>query len=275
MTTSLALSSAQQNAIVAWNMTREQLDLLKRTVAQGTSDDEFALFMTTATRLGLDPFAKQIYAVKRSTWDRDLNRNVDKMAIQVGIDGFRSVADRTGENDGQEGPFWCGDDGVWKDAWLKDEPPAAAMVRVFRKGCSKPFTGIATYRSYVQTNREGKANRQWSQMPDVMVAKCAEALALRKAFPTQLSGVYTPEEMGQASNDNGPPPTSNGDARELPAGEPPVFASIEMASTEAELQSLVSIITKLPAADKKRARELWGAQRALIRQEAASAEATR
>lgn len=197
MSTAIAISTN----VIAWGMTRDQIDLLKRTIAQGTTDDEFALFMTTSQRLGLDPFAKQIYAVKRPAYDKTLQRYVDKMAIQVGIDGFRAVADRTGENDGQEGPFWCGEDGVWKDAWLSKAAPAAAMVRVHRKGCSRPFTGIATYRSYAQTSKEGKPVRQWEQMADVMLAKCAEALALRKAFPAHLSGVYAPEEMAQAENE--------------------------------------------------------------------------
>ncbi len=268
MTSTVALTTAQTNAL-QWNMSRDQLDLLKRTIAYGTTDDEFALFMTTATRLGLDPFAKQIYAVKRPVYDKTLSRYVDKMAIQVGIDGFRAVADRTTENDGQDGPFWCGDDGVWREAWLKDEPPAAAMVRVHRKGCSKPFTGIATYRSYVQATKDGKPVRQWEQMPDVMLAKCAEALALRKAFPAQLSGVYTPEEMGQADNASS---ATVGDAPALPPGKPAVFASIGLATTEEELRSLVPAITKLPAAEKAEARQLYAVQLAEIRKTPAYGE---
>ncbi|MGH7175809.1 MAG: phage recombination protein Bet [Tepidisphaeraceae bacterium] len=196
----VALAPANGVAIVQWGMTRDQLDLIKRTIAQGTNDDEFALFMTTAQRLGLDPFAKQIYAVKRPSFDRERREYIDKMTIQVGIDGFRSVADRTGENDGQEGPFWCGTDGKWRDVWIERDPPAGAMVRVYRKECSRPFTGVATFESYAQRTKDGKPMRQWQQMPDVMLAKCAEALALRKAFPSQLSGVYAPEEMAQADN---------------------------------------------------------------------------
>jgi hypothetical protein len=85
---------------------------------------------------------------------------------------------------------------VWRDVWLRDEQPAGARVIVYRKGCSRPFVGTATYRSYVQTDKGGEPNQQWQRGPDYMLAKCAEALALRKAFPSELGGTITPEEEG-------------------------------------------------------------------------------
>lgn len=189
-----ALATQETRAVMRWGMEREQLDLLKRTIAFGTNDDEFALFMSTSQRLGLDPFARQIYAVMR--WDSRAGRQV--MQVQVSIDGFRSTADKTGECDGQDGPYWCGTDGVWRDVWTSKEPPAAAKIVVFRRGQARGYTGIARFASYVQTDKSGNPNNMWKRFDDTMLAKCAEALALRKAFPATLAGVYTTDEMAQA-----------------------------------------------------------------------------
>jgi phage recombination protein Bet len=193
MTSALATVPTTTAAIERYGMTREQLDLLKRTIAKGTTDDEFALFMNTANRLGLDAFAKQIFCVKR--YSKKDQREV--MSIQVSIDGYRVTATRTGEDDGQDGPYWCGADGKWVDVWLDEKnPPAAAKVLVYRKGRARPYTGVAAYASYVQTDSSGNANAMWSRGPDFMIAKCAEALALRKAFPNELGGTIIPEEAG-------------------------------------------------------------------------------
>ncbi len=178
---------------------QEKIDLLKRTICKGATNDELELFMNQCKRLNLDPFLRQIHAVKRY----DSKLQTDVMSTQTSIDGFRLIAERTSAYQGQTPAMWCDIDGVWKDVWLSDNFPFAARIGVHKKGFKDPLYCTAHWKEYVQTYQKGNQTfigSMWKKMPTLMLAKCAEALALRKAFPHELSGIYTSDEMSQAEN---------------------------------------------------------------------------
>ena len=152
------------------------------------------MFLHQCQRTGLDPFARQIYMIGR--W----SKNGTKYTIQTSIDGFRLIGRRAADA-GREtlevtDTQWCGADGVWRDVWLADEPPAAARVAVIRNGGR--FPAVALFKEYAGTTKNGDLTQMWREKGALMIAKCAEALAWRKAFPQDLSGLYTGDEMQQA-----------------------------------------------------------------------------
>lgn len=180
-----------------------KIDLIKSQICVGATNDELQLFLFICQRTGLDPLARQIYALQRRNYDKKTKSYVNKMSIQTSIDGFRLIAERSGKYAGQQGPFWCGKDGVWKDVWLDKEHPAAAKIGILKKGFSEPLYAVATWDQYaVYYEKDGKQilGQMWEKLGPVMIAKCAEALGLRRAMPQELSGLYTVEEMGQAEN---------------------------------------------------------------------------
>lgn len=139
-------------------------------------------FLLHARRTGLDPIARQIYCIERK----------GRWGTQVSIDGARLVAERTREYRGQTPTQWTNDGVTWADVWLDSKPPKAARVGVYREGFVEPLVAVATFDAY---NAGGP---MWTKMPALMLGKCAEMLALRKAFPQDLSGLYSTEEMDQA-----------------------------------------------------------------------------
>jgi len=214
--------------------TREQIDLIKRQVAVGVTDDELRLFLYQCQRTGLDALTRQIYAIKRRSRRPDGSYE-ERMSIQTSIDGFRLIAQRSGEYRGQVGPFWCGTTGAWRDVWLADHPPTAAKVGVWRKDFAEPVWGVARTDAYASRNDRGYTGL-WRNMADTMIAKCAEALALRKAFPHELSGIYSGDEINEAvDHDSGevvqaprqlPKPKPQPKATPQPAGPQTIVARV-------------------------------------------------
>lgn len=173
------------NDVMIREVGEEKLELIKKTVAKGTTDLELELFLHACKRTGLDPLMKQIYAIKR----RNNKTGQEDMSIQTGIDGYRLIADRTGHYAGSDEPQYM----IAEDGW-----PDVATVTVYKMigGQRCPFGASARWKEYCQ-----ESSPMWKKMPFLMLGKCAEALALRKAFPAELSGVYTHEEMMQADSE--------------------------------------------------------------------------
>lgn len=146
------------------------------------TDAEFHLFLAFCQRTGLDPLRKQVYAMKMQ----------GKLTIMVGIDGIRTQAGRSGLYLGSTEPLYCGADGVWTDVWLKQEPPHACKVGVFRRGAPQP-----TYATILYSEFKIDTNPNWKQRPAHMLAIRAEAHALKKAFPAELQDFHhgEPEEF--------------------------------------------------------------------------------
>jgi len=175
-----------QNEIMGYS--RENLDLIKNTVAKFATDTELQLFLYQAKKTGLDPLSKQIY------FNKYTSKKTGKSTVSIitGIDGYRLIADRTGAYAGNDDPIFNGD--------LKSKDfTATCTVWKIVSGQRVPFTATARWSEYCPS---APMDHMWQKMPHTMLGKCAESLALRKAFPAELSGIYTKEEMDQAKEES-------------------------------------------------------------------------
>ena len=180
-------------------LSRPQIELIKRTVARNASDDELRLFIQVCKGANLNPFLKQVFLVPR--WDSAAGREV--RAIQVSIDGFRAIAESSGAYAGNNDPIYEGETEIEVPAGKgtkKLTVPNKATITVYKivEGQRYPFTATARWAEYYPGAKMGF---QWHIRPFLMLGKCSEALALRKAFPKLLSGMYAQEELDRGQGE--------------------------------------------------------------------------
>ncbi len=239
----------------AGQLTREQFDLLKRTLGNiDMSDDEFTLFMVEAARLGLDPVTRQIVPVM--FWSGKRQRS--EMSIVIAITGMRSLCQRTNQEDGTEGPEFTEDGLNWAKLWLSDDhPPVAARFTVYRKGMAHGYEGVAKWSEFVRKRRDGGPERFWADMPQHMLGKCAEAVARRMAFSDQLQGVYVAEEFGGTTPEQAVEAVKASSTSRLPPA-PPVAAEPSAAATVAFLYNTLGKEDRPSIAEMAQARSTQG-----------------
>ena len=195
-----------------------KIELVKDTIARGASDDELMLFLHLAKRSGLDPFSRQIYLIER-------RQQIDGQwkttrQPQTGIDGLRLIADRTDRYaPGRESQFTYDAAGALLTATV--------YVKKFVRGEWHEIAATAHYDEYVQRKKDGQPNQMWAEKPHIMLAKCAEALALRRAFPAEMSGLYTADEIRSGADELPAAPPANPITGEIVDAPPIVHASRE------------------------------------------------
>jgi hypothetical protein len=170
--------------------TYAELDRLRDVIAPGADDAELGLFARVCAELGLSPFKDQIALVPR--YSNKARRDVHKAQIMVA--GRRTLAERTGELRGIDGPEWTGPRDArgnlaWSELWTGDGYPYAARVFVYRAEWVKPANGTVKWSEFAPTKSDGsgKLLGLWPQMPSHMLGKTAESLALRRAFPDVIN----------------------------------------------------------------------------------------
>jgi phage recombination protein Bet len=164
-------------------------------IPRGTPENVIRFFSRACAESRLSPFRKQVHLIKRGSQDGD------RYTLQTAIDGYRTIADRTGRYAGNDDYVFNGTSSEWDMVESGKERPDTATATVWKivGGVRCPFSATVRWKEYYPGERLGF---MWNKMPFLMLGKCAEALAIRKAFPEETSGIYTDEEM--ISSDVGP-----------------------------------------------------------------------
>ena len=194
-------------------LSSDEIALLKRTCAKGTSDDEFSMFLWFCRNHEVDPIAQEVYCIMRWDSKRDIvgqdkdGKNIyqggNKMTIQMGIGGLRGLAARKHKDYGST------DEPVWVFGERKTPAgkriPEQVSVSVWKKGAERPTTATIFWDEFVPKDLATNAWKYdfWNNAPANQLAKCCESQSLKKAYP-DLNNIYTKEELDRTADDYTP-----------------------------------------------------------------------
>lgn len=180
----------------------EMINTLKNTVASGLNEYEFLMFVEHCKATGLNPFKKEVWAIKTKPYKNKNGETVEgKVQIMTGIGGFHRIANDKAEYDGFETGLIDINGGFVPQSYPKLDF-IGGWCRVYRKDRRIPIEGVAMLEEYDKSKTENYYPDKgiWRIMKRAMIQKCAESIALRKAFPQELNGLYTQEEMSEEFN---------------------------------------------------------------------------
>lgn len=247
--------------------TEDELRAIRSEYAKGATDNQFTVFISECKRRNLVP-GKHVYFQTRMTKEYDpethTSSSIRRAIHQTGIDAFRLIAQRSGQYKGQRQPTWIytdekGNPNIRSTVPLPEgnttipRQPWAAEVSVFRTNFQEPITAVARFEAYaVYTKYDNKwnLNSMWDKRGPEQLAKCAEALALRQAFPEELGGLYLAEEIQDDVEAVSTAATVNSGGEPVHAPTPPVAPTVEhtpAVPTDAPRPNEVKTTTGLPS----------------------------
>lgn len=189
-----------QTALTERNIDTAVWTTLQNSVFPGAKDESILLAVDYCKARKLDILKKPCHIVPMQvtlSGQRDNNGNDRKVwrdVIMPGIYEQRITAFRTGQMAGQDEPVF-GNTVAFKGI----EAPEWCRVTVYRfiNGERCAFSHTEYFSEACATTRDGLLNSMWRKRPRGQLAKCAEAGALRKAFPDELGGVITADEVNE------------------------------------------------------------------------------
>jgi phage recombination protein Bet len=181
-------------------LTEAQWRTLKTSVFPGAQSESVLMFVDYCKARRLDPMKKPAHIVPMKVRNADTGNYEWRDVIMPGIYEYRTTAHRTGEYLGHSKPEYGPE-----IEYLGIEAPEWCEITVYRWNAhAKQRTEFPTrvlFREIAATKRDksghDEVNARWSKAPVQMLTKCAEAAGLREAFPDELGGEPTMEEMGE------------------------------------------------------------------------------